>query len=128
MEDLPQDPLTPGARTGLVHHVKPPLHILPEPVPVSLLVVVVKSGREVGGGSVEVVEVDEDGEVVGVEASGGLPPGCECQVGATEGQVGGGRGTVGRKTGGGGCVEETEGAVVGGFDYCFPSCYGSVVG
>ena len=74
------------------------------------------------------MEVDEDGEVVGVKAGGRLPPGRECQVGAAEGQVGRGRGTVGRKVGGGGGVEETEGVVVGGFNYCFPSCYGSVVG
>ena len=75
MEDLPQDPLTPRARSGLGHHMKPPLHVLLEPVPVSLLKVAVKSRGKVGGGRVKVVKVNQYGEVVGVESGGGLPPG-----------------------------------------------------
>ena len=46
----------------------------------------------------------------------------ECQVGAAEGEVGGGGGAVGWQTGGGVSVEEAERAIVGGLDDGLPSC------
>ena len=62
------------------------------------------------------MEVYQDGEVVRVESGGRLPPGCKCQVGAAEGEVRGGRGTVGWQTGGEVGVQEAEGTIVGVLD------------
>ena len=53
--------------------------------------------------------------MVGVQSGGGLPQGCECQVGAAERQVRGGRRATSGQTGGVGCVEEAEGAALRGF-------------
>ena len=52
------------------------------------------------------MEIDEDREMVGIEACGGLPQGSQHQVGTAKGEVRGGGGTGGRETGGSLSVEE----------------------
>ena len=58
------------------------------------------------------MKIDKDRKVVGIETCGRLPQGGEYQVGTTEGQIRGGRGTGRWEAGGGLGVEKAEGPAI----------------
>ena len=58
------------------------------------------------------MEVDEDGQVVRVEACGWLPQGGEDKVGTTKGKIGRGREAGGGKAGVGFSIEEAKGPAI----------------